>query len=176
MTNTGESASGPDGADWAKRQLRAARTHPQPGPHSRPTPAHQGTLGPAEEDDLAGNEAVLRGFDPEADVRNTAERRTWIRKQAVSAGSQVVLGLIVLLLSIALVVLGITNWRDPRWWVPAAVCAPPGLWFSVVRWRRWLGKAPYCYRLLSSLGENADNILVESTQKRIERELRKIRE
>ena len=115
----------------------------------------------------------LLGDDPESDTKNTADRRHAIRRQVMSAGAQFVLGVLVAAVSIALVVMAITN---PIWpfIVPAAIVGPAGIWFFRVRWRRWLGSAPYCYRLLTSLGEDAENVLVEHEQKRRAKFVKKV--
>ena len=51
------------------------------------------------------------------------------------------------------------------WLIAAGVVAPPALIWFFLRWKRWLAGAPYAYRLLTSLGEDADNLLEERRQK-----------
>lgn len=115
----------------------------------------------------------LLGDDPEADAKRIRDRRTQIRRQIFSSGAQFVLGIAVAVLALGLVLMAITN---PIWpyIVPAAIVAPIGLWFFRVRWRRWIGSAPYCYRLLTSLGEDADNVLVEHRRKQRAKYVKKV--
>lgn len=112
----------------------------------------------------------LIGNDPEADTKRAAERRTVVRKRVIGAGAQLVLGLVILFVASALVILAITDPRRPVI-IAAAVFAPPGLWYAVFRWRRWLGQAPYIYRLLKSLGEveDAELYLAEYRNRKLQR-------
>ena len=58
--------------------------------------------------------------------------------------------------------------------IPAAIIAPASIWYMRVRWRRWLGSAPYFYRLMSSLGEDAENILVDHEEKKRQKFVNKV--
>ena len=115
----------------------------------------------------------LYGNDPEADAVLIRDRRSDIRRKMFSTGAQFVLGLVVAAGSLGLVIMAITN---PIWpyIVPAAILSPLGAWFCRVRWRRWLGTAPYFYRLLTSLGEDAENVLVEHKKKQRQKYAKKI--
>lgn len=136
-----------------------------------PQPSHE-TSNP-----LPGGEDIdwLAGTDPEAETKRTADRRSLIQKRVLSAGGQLVVGLLILLFSIGLVLLAITNPRLP-YLITAGVCAPPGLWFGIFRWKRWLGQAPYIYRLLMALGEgdDAEQYLVEYKNKKFKKARDKI--
>lgn len=106
----------------------------------------------------------LLGDDPEAKISRIADRRNVIKRRAKSEGAQFVYGLVVLAASLGAVALAATI-RTTPFIVVAAVVFPIGaLWFRS-RWRRWIGSAPYAYRLMTSLGEDAENILVEREQK-----------
>jgi hypothetical protein len=58
--------------------------------------------------------------------------------------------------------------------IPAAIFAPIAFWYMRVRWRRWLGSAPYFYRLMTSLGEDAENILVDHEEKKRQKFVNKV--
>ncbi len=105
------------------------------------------------------------GNDPEAKVSSVADRRSLIRRQMLSAGGQFVMGIVMLFIGIGLIIMAITN-PDLRFIIPATIFAPISFWYMRSRWRRWLGSAPYFYRLLTSLGEDAENILVDHEQKK----------
>jgi len=115
------------------------------------------------EDELELGERLLAGFDPEAHHQNIRDRQT-IKKQVMSEGGQFVLGLVVLALGLGVLALAATI-RSTEWYVIAGLVAPPALLWFFLRWKRWLAGAPYAYRLLTSLGEDAENILSED-QKR----------
>jgi len=105
------------------------------------------------------------GNDPESKFSNVADRRSTVRKQMLSAGGQFVMGIFMLFIGLGLVSMAITN-PVKMYIIPAAIFAPISFWYMRARWRRWLGSAPYFYRLMSSLGEDAENILVEHEVKR----------
>jgi len=115
------------------------------------------------EDELEMGERLLEGFDPEAHHRNIRDRQT-IKKQVMSEGGQFVLGLLVLAVGLGVLALAATI-RTTEWFVIAGIVAPPALLWFFLRWKRWLAGAPYAYRLLTSLGEDAENILSDE-QKR----------
>lgn len=86
-------------------------------------------------------------------------RRNKILKQALSEGAQFVYGLVILAVSLGIIALALTI-RSPFFILASLMIAPVGFWLFFSRWRRWIGSAPYCYRLLTSLGEDAENILI----------------
>ncbi len=107
----------------------------------------------------------LLGNDPEANVFRIADRRNRIRKQMLSAGGQFVMGIVMMFLALGVTIMAITN-PELVYIIPAAIIAPISALYMRARWRRWLGSAPYFYRLMSSLGEDAENILIEHEQKK----------
>ena len=113
------------------------------------------------------------GNDPEAKLSSVADRRNLIRKQMLSSGGQFVLGLLMMFIAIGLIIMSITN-PIKLYIIPAAICAPVSFWYMQVRWQRWLGSAPYFYRLLTSLGEDADNILIEHEHKQRRKYVNKV--
>jgi len=117
------------------------------------------------ESELEGGRLLLEGFDPEAHHVNVSQRKT-IRRQLTSEGGQFVLGLLVMTGA-----LGVAAWaiayQSRESLIVAGVVAPPALLWFFLRWRKWLAGAPYAYRLLTSLGEDADNILDERRQRRL---------
>ena len=130
--------------------------------------------------DLEESEQLLAGFDPEASIRNTrvgdeaeAEPRAsagawrvgrgWrVRRigarALVGPGARFVYAL--LLMASVLGVMGLAlSWRNTEVLVVAGFfCAASGILLWVF-WRSWLNGLPYCYRLLTSLGEDAENLL-----------------
>lgn len=127
----------------------------------------------AEIDPDDANAVWLLGDDPEAKISRTADRRNIVRRRARSEGAQFVYGLLVLAGSLGAVALAATMRTTPII-VVAGVVFPLGLWWFRSRWRRWLGAAPYCYRLLTSLGEDAENVLVVHEQKKRAKYVRQI--
>lgn len=115
----------------------------------------------------------LLGNDPEAKISSVADRRHVIRKQMLSAGGQFVMGVLMMFVAIGITIMAITNPR-PVYIVPAAIITPISFFYMRARWQRWLGSAPYFYRLMSSLGEDAENILVEHEQKKRQKYVNKI--
>ncbi len=115
----------------------------------------------------------LLGDDPEARVMRIADRRSLIRKQVRTEGFQFVTGLVVLAASLGVVALAVTI-RTLPFYIIGGVVFPAGVWYFRSRWRRWLGAAPYMYRLMSSLGEDAENILVAHEQRERRKYVKKI--
>lgn len=115
----------------------------------------------------------LLGDDPEAKVTRISDRRGVVRKHARSEGAQFVYGLIVLAVALGAVALAATI-RTMPFLIAAGVLFPIGAWWFRSRWRRWLGAAPYAYRLMTSLGEDAENILVAREQREREKYVRQI--
>ena len=69
-----------------------------------------------------------------------------------------------IMLTLGLLALAATI-RTQAWYIAAGVIAPPSLLWFFFKWKKWLAGAPYAYRLLTSLGEDADNLLDERRQK-----------
>lgn len=129
--------------------------------------------------DIEESEQLLRGFDPEACIRHTrtdrpegarvADIRAWRlttrRPRRVPGrlrvgfgpGARFVYGLILITLSLGAVGLA-ASWQSREALVVAAFfSAANGVLFWVF-WRSWLDGLPYVYRLLTSLGEEAENL------------------
>ena len=113
---------------------------------------------------------ILLGNDPEADHWNTLGRsetryeipqtRAKIRWFSVLRldGFHVVLSLIGLMLALGFLALALTL-AGSRVTIPTLALSAVCLVWAVIRWRRWLARAPYFYRLMTSLGEDAENLL-----------------
>ena len=112
--------------------------------------------------ELEGGSQLLEGFDPEAHHVNVSQRVT-VKGALSSEGGRFVIGLVVLALTLGLIALAATIRTQP-WLIAAGVIAPPALIWFFLRWKKWLAGAPYAYRLLTSLGEDADNLLDERRQ------------
>lgn len=134
--------------------------------------------------DLEESEQLLAGFDPEASIRNTrvsdghgppagpaglpvpvGRRVGWrwrsrrgVARAMVGPGARFVYAL--LLMASVLGVMGLAaSWRNAEVLMVAGIfCAASGILLWVF-WRSWLDGLPYCYRLLTSLGEDAENLL-----------------
>lgn len=115
----------------------------------------------------------LLGNDPEAKFSSVADRRSLVRRQMLSAGGQFVMGVLMMFFGLGITILAITN-PVRHYIIPAVIIAPISFLYMRVRWRRWLGSAPYFYRLMSSLGEDAENILVEHEQKKRQKFVKKV--
>jgi len=99
----------------------------------------------------------LQGDDPEASVVRTADQRAVIKRQLKSEGAQFVYGLLVLAGALGAIALAVTI-QTVLFIAIACVSSPIAMYWFRDKWRRWLGSAPYCYKLLSSLGEDAENV------------------
>lgn len=124
--------------------------------------------------DLEESEQLLRGFDPEALVRHTrqarwvvAERAGPMRRRvrrrvgwaglATGPGARFVVG--VVLMAVSLGGLGLTlggHSRGPV--VVAGVLSAITGAAAWLLWRSWLAGSPHVYRLMASLGEDAENL------------------
>lgn len=104
-------------------------------------------------------------FDPEAHYFNVRDKQT-IRKAVTSDGGQLILAFLAGCVGLAVAIYAAFIQTRP-WIIAAAVVTPPALVYAFIRWRLWLGRAPYLYRLLTSLGENADDLLESHRQKLI---------
>lgn len=131
-------------------ELKEALDHVETGP----------TAKPAQPD--SPDEAE---FDPEAHYYNVRNKQT-IKKVVLSDGGQLVLALLAGGTGLAVAIYA--AFIHTRYWIiTAAVITPPSLVYAFIRWRLWLGHAPYLYRLLTSLGEDADDLLEAHRQKLI---------
>lgn len=115
----------------------------------------------------------ILGNDPEAKITSVADRRNLIHQQMLSTGGQFVAGLAMMFIAIGITIMAITN-PVKIYIIPAAIITPISLWYMRVRWSRWLGSAPYFYRLMSSLGEDAENILINREEKQREKFVNKV--
>jgi hypothetical protein len=115
--------------------------------------------------DLEGSEQLLRGFDPEAEIRNTklGQARVPVAKPTVKTlvvarGSHFIYALVLFALNLGVLGLALT-WQDSRLLAICLVATPiTTVWFWL-RLRAWMNRTPYLYRLLTSLGEDAENLL-----------------
>lgn len=121
--------------------------------------------------DIAQGERLLSGFDPEAGIcrvgtqadgpanaprlRGTYPSKTWLVTR--SKGAHFVYALLLLTLTLGIVGLAFTS-RDSRVLIACSVVAPVSLIWFLVRFHWWLNRSPYWYRLMTSLGENSENI------------------
>ncbi len=117
--------------------------------------------------ELEGGAMLLEGFDPEAHHVNVSQRKT-IRRRVSSEGGQFVIGLLVMAGALGVVAWAVA-YQSTESLIVAGVVGPPALLWFFLRWRKWLAGAPYAYRLLTSLGEDADNILDERRQRQLRR-------
>jgi hypothetical protein len=133
--------------------------------------------------DLEESEQLLAGFDPEALIRNTrAEemlsgldaagaalgmrtvrlgRRAGQRGvvgAAVGPGARFVYALVLVALNLGVMGLA-ASWQHPGVLLVTAMFALASSILLWVFWRSWLDGLPYAYRLLTSLGEDAENLL-----------------
>ena len=106
--------------------------------------------------DAEGAEWLL-GDDPEAEITRISDHRNAVKKQLKSEGAQFVYGLLILAVSLGSIALAATIQTTP-YFIAAGVLCPIGFWMFRSRWKRWLGSAPYCYQLLTSLGEDAEGL------------------
>lgn len=126
------------------------------------------------EAELEEGEQLLEGFDPEARVHRAGERPDMppepgsivvVRKPpmthaveiATSRGAHFIYALIALTITLGVLGLAMT-WQDGRVIAACAVIAPLSITWFCLRLRAWLNRSPYVYRLLTSLGENAENL------------------
>lgn len=122
------------------------------------------------EDGLAGGEALFVGFDPEARVARVRDgstvcfdappvirRRRAGRPVLATRGARFVYALLGLCLGAGTVALAAVTAQEALLWVSTIGTIVCGVWFCV-SFLVWLDRSPYFYRLMTSLGENADNI------------------
>jgi hypothetical protein len=130
-------------------------------------------LGPEDTDEPDPEEvhAIVHGNDPEAHlwnavehapepviVRDVSSAAQWSWRTVRTDGFQFVLSFAGLILSLGLLGLALAL-ANMKFTLPTIVLSLICVIWFVIRWRIWLANAPYCYRLLTSLGENADNLV-----------------
>ena len=147
---------------WAPRSERALPEKAgDPGPEEEFTPINfSDELMP--EIGIEESDQLFEGLDPEAHVHNTRvfrrKARRRVRKHLISEGAQFIYGLLVLTGTAGLIALA-TTIQSVLLITTALIISPLVLGYAVVSWKRWLRGAPYVYRLLTSLGEDAENLV-----------------
>ncbi len=111
------------------------------------------------------------GYDPEAG-RGSIANKTNLRATLVNESSLFILGFLALLVGVSSVIFALSMQTRP-YWITAGILFPPTLIWFIVRWKRWLGRAPYMYRLLVSLGEKEDAQAI--LEQHVERQEAKVR-
>jgi len=96
-------------------------------------------------------DADLGEFDPEAGQSRIGGRQG-LTGQIMSEAGLFVLGLLAAMVGTSLLIYALVM-RTPATLIAAGVVCPPTLIWAFLKWRRWLGNAPYVYRLLLSLNE-----------------------
>lgn len=147
-------------------------------------------LAPAEDEtDPEELHAIVHGNDPEAHlwnaiehtpepviVRDVSTAAKWSWRTVRSDGFHFILSFGGVILSLGLLGLALAL-ANTSFTIPTVVLSLICVVWFVIRWRIWLANAPYCYRLLTSLGENADNLvgayLGSMLRKWAERQLKK---
>jgi hypothetical protein len=113
------------------------------------------------DDEIEPSEQLLKGFDPEAHIHNLRVnrliRRQHIREQLISEGAQFIYGLLVLTACAGMIALAVTI-QSVELITINMIISPVVIGYTVISWKRWLRGAPYVYRLLTSLGEDAENL------------------
>lgn len=125
----------------------------------------------ADEPDPEEVHAIVHGNDPEAHlwnavehapepviVRDVSSAAQWSWRTVRADGFQFILSFAGLIVSLGLLGLALAL-ANLRFTLPTIVLSVICVVWFVIRWRIWLANAPYCYRLLTSLGENADNLV-----------------
>lgn len=111
------------------------------------------------------------GYDPEAG-KGAIANKTNLRATLVNESSLFIVGCVALLGGVSSVIFALSMQTRP-YWIAAGIIFPPTLIWFIVRWKRWLGRAPYMYRLLTSLGERDDaQALLEQHLERQEAKVR----
>lgn len=123
----------------------------------------------AEEEDLGG-------FDPEAGQTRIGGRTT-ITGHITSEAGMFVIGLVVASVGTSVLIYAIIMQTLPTL-ITAAIISPPSLIWAFFKWRRWLGGAPYFYRLLLSLNEReaAEEVMAEHQERQQKRIAKRIAE
>ncbi|MEM7755490.1 MAG: hypothetical protein AAF297_07615 [Planctomycetota bacterium] len=120
-----------------------------------------------QEGDQAGNGAKRRGesepgsidddgpgYDPEAG-RGAIANKTTISGAVLNESGLFILGGLGALAGISSVIFAATL-QTREYIIAALVIAPPTFVWFILRWKKWLGRAPYLYRMLTTLGESED--------------------
>jgi hypothetical protein len=102
--------------------------------------------------------AIIESNNPERSPRRIRVQTTSPLGQLFSPGAQFVYALIIITLLGGLIGLASTI-HSPMLVLIAGIASPLLLPVCVWKWIRWLDSAPYYYRLLTSLGEDARNLL-----------------
>ncbi|RMH25518.1 MAG: hypothetical protein D6692_11205 [Planctomycetota bacterium] len=122
------------------------------------------------EDGLAAGEDLFIGFDPEAriarvrdgtmvpvDAAPVIRRRPGGRPALMTRGARFVYAMVGLCLSVGVLALAAVTAQEALLWISTIGTIVCGVWF-MASLLMWLDRSPYFYRLMTSLGENADNI------------------
>lgn len=152
------------------RDLDRLTTDEDQGDHESPELVPIGSDG-IDEPDPDEVHAIVHGNDPEAHlwnaiehppepviIRDVSSAAKWSWRTVRSDGFHFILSFAGLILSLGLLGLAIAL-ANVRFTLPTIVLSLICVVWFVIRWRIWLANAPYCYRLLTSLGENADNLV-----------------
>ncbi len=126
------------------------------------------------ESETAPDEVELIGFDPEAGQTRIGGRST-LAGHLTSDVGMFIIGLIVAMAGLSVLIYAIFNQTQTNL-IIAGIVSPPTLIWAFVKWRRWLGGAPYVYRLLLSLNEKeaaeeALEIHREKQRRRVEKRI-----
>lgn len=122
----------------------------------------------AEPDDL-GDEA-LGEYDPERGQSRIGGRNR-IAGQLLSESGLFVFGAIAALVGLAVLIYALVMQTVPSLIAAAVICPPTMIW-GFFKWRRWLGSAPYFYRMLMTLNEK--EAAVEALEQHQERQRRRL--
>ncbi len=122
------------------------------------------------EDGLAAGEDLFVGFDPEAriarvrdgtmvpvDAAPVIRRRPRQRAVLLTRGARFVSALVGLCVCAGVLALAAVTAHEALLWISTIGTIVCGVWF-MASFLLWLDRTPYFYRLMTSLGENADNI------------------
>ena len=94
------------------------------------------------------------GFDPEAG-RGAIANKTSFSGVVLNESGLFVVGGIAALAGITTVIFA-AFLRTTPYVVAASIVAPPTIVWFILRWRKWLGGAPYFYRMLTTFGEHEE--------------------
>lgn len=119
------------------------------------------------------NSFWLAGDDPEAQISRISDNRAAMKRQLKSEGAQFVYGLLMLAGGLGSLALAATIQTLP-FIVIACIVFPLSVFWFRNKWGRWLGTAPYCYKLLTSLGEDAENVREAHEQKERQKYVRAV--
>lgn len=116
----------------------------------------------------------LGEYDPEAGQSRIADKSS-ITGQIMSEAGLFVIGLCAAMLGVSVLIYAAVM-QTPATLITAVVVAPLTLGWAFVKWKRWMGGAPYVYRLLLSLNEKdaADEALMTHRERERQRVAKKI--